>query len=451
MQLHKRLHNLIKPRFFAIFFLGFCSGLPLLLVFGTFFFWLREAGIARSQIGLLSLIGLIYSLKFIWAPFLDRYFIPLPGSGRRKAWLYVALVAVVLGLTGLACNDPQDNLTLTVVFALLTALASATLDIVVDAFRIESAPVRLQAMMTAVYQTGYRLAMFVASAGALMLAAAFADTFANLAYDYAAWRLTYLIMAGIMACGLIVVFFVKEPIVQAPTVSSSPSTSTFLTESVFFRFINRLYRVLHHMFVPPFTDFIKRYAWYAVLILLLVASYRIADIVLGVMANPFYVDMGFSKVEVASVAKSYGIAVTLLGSFAGGLLVMRYNLLAIMLIGAILTAITNLLFAALAVVGHNLWGLIAVISADNFSAGLATSAFIAYLSSLTNLRFTASQYALLSSLMLILPKSIAGFSGFMVDSMGYETFFLLSAAMGLPAVILIGILMLMQGRQTLRT
>ena len=413
-----------------IFILGFCSGLPLLLIFGTLSFWLREAGISRSHIGLFSLIGLIYGLKFLWAPLTDHLSIPILSQylGKRRAWLCFSLSLTVGGLLGIAWQDPQNSLHLLVWFSLLTAIASATFDINVDAFRIESAAVRLQGIMAAAYQAGYRLAMFVASAGALMLAAVFSDH--NLNYDYLSWKQTYIVMAVLSATGLLLILRMHEPPDSDQVKKSPPSVVASVPTK------------LYQMFVLPFTDFWQRYGWYTLLILGFISCYRIADIVLGVMANPFYVDMGFSKVDIATVSKSYGIIITLVGSFLGGFLLTRFHMLSILLLGVLLTALTNLLFAVLALTGNHLWGLIMVISADNLSAGIATSALIAYLSSLTNRHFTATQYALFSSVMLILPKFIAGFSGFIVDAAGYPVFFTLTSFMGIPAAILVILLMI---------
>ncbi|MEN9944850.1 MAG: hypothetical protein RLY18_808 [Pseudomonadota bacterium] len=409
-----------------IFFLGFSAGLPLLLVLGTLSFRLRELGIDRSTIGYLSWVGLFYAGKWLWAPLVDR--VPIPGVtkylGRRRSWLLFAQALIMFGLVGMAMNDPKQDLQIIIWFALLVAFASATQDIALDAFRIESAKAEYQAALAASYQTGYRLAMIWAGAGALWLAARAEEStslyFAN------AWQFAYLVMALSMSVGVITTLLSPEPqMVQLPKARSAGEW-------------------LHQTLIQPFADFIGRYRWHALLILALIAVYRISDVVMGIMANPFYVDMGYTKDEVAAVTKVFGVIMTLLGAFIGGILALRFGVMRILFLGAILSATSNLLFAWLSTRGHDLTGLIWVISADNLSSGIASAAFIAYLSSLTNVQYSATQYALFSSMMLLLPKWLAGFSGVYVDRFGYETFFISTALIGIPVLILIGITIRMQ-------
>lgn len=409
-----------------IFFLGFSAGLPLLLVLGTLSFRLRELGIDRSTIGYLSWVGLFYAGKWLWAPLVDR--VPIPGVtkylGRRRSWLLFAQALIMIGLLGMAMNDPKQDLQVIIWFALLVAFASATQDIALDAFRIESAKAEYQAALAASYQTGYRLAMIWAGAGALWLAARAEEStslyFAN------AWQFAYLIMALSMGVGVITTLLSPEPqVVQLPKARSAGEW-------------------LHQTLIQPFADFIGRYRWHALLILALIAIYRISDVVMGIMANPFYVDMGYTKDEVAAVTKVFGVIMTLVGAFVGGILALRFGVMRILFLGAILSATSNLLFAWLSTRGHDLTGLIWVISADNLSSGIASAAFIAYLSSLTNVQYSATQYALFSSMMLLLPKWLAGFSGVYVDRFGYESFFISTALIGIPVLILIGIAIRMQ-------
>ena len=409
-----------------IFFLGFSAGLPLLLVLGTLSFRLRELGIDRSTIGYLSWVGLFYAGKWLWAPLVDR--VPIPGVtrylGRRRSWLLFAQALIMIGLVGMAMNDPKQDLQIIIWFALLVAFASATQDIALDAFRIESAKPEYQAALAASYQTGYRLAMIWAGAGALWLAARAEEStslyFAN------AWQFAYLVMALSMGVGVITTLLSPEPqMVQLPKARSAGEW-------------------LHQTLIQPFADFIGRYRWHALLILALIAVYRISDVVMGIMANPFYVDMGYTKDEVAAVTKVFGVIMTLLGAFIGGILALRFGVMRILFLGAILSAASNLLFAWLSTRGHDLTGLIWVISADNLSSGIASAAFIAYLSSLTNVQYSATQYALFSSMMLLLPKWLAGFSGVYVDRFGYESFFISTALIGIPVLILIGIAIRMQ-------
>ncbi len=409
-----------------IFFLGFSAGLPLLLVLGTLSFRLRELGIDRSTIGYLSWVGLFYAGKWLWAPLVDR--VPIPGVtkylGRRRSWLLFAQVLIMIGLVGMAMNDPKQDLQIIIWFALLVAFASATQDIALDAFRIESAKAEYQAALAASYQTGYRLAMIWAGAGALWLAAR-AEESASL-YFANAWQFAYLVMALSMSVGVITTLLSPEP--QIVLLPKARSTGEWL----------------HQTLIQPFADFIGRYRWNALLILALIAVYRISDVVMGIMANPFYVDMGFTKDEVAAVTKVFGVIMTLVGAFVGGILALRFGVMRILFLGAILSAASNLLFAWLSTRGHDLTGLIWVISADNLSSGIASAAFIAYLSSLTNVQYSATQYALFSSMMLLLPKWLAGFSGVYVDRFGYESFFISTALIGIPVLILIGLAIRMQ-------
>ena len=403
-----------------MFFLGFSAGLPLLLVLGTLGFWLREAGIDRSTIGYLSWIGLIYGLKWVWAPLVDRLTLPLLSNwlGRRKAWLLIAQVLVMIGLVGMSMSDPSQQVNAVAWFAVLVAFGSATQDIALDAFRIESADTKMQGVLAAAYQTGYRFAMIWAGAGVLWIAARAQNTPDNV-YDHHGWQIAYLCMAVSMLVGVITVLISKEK----PFV---PKTD-----------VHSVKQWIQVAFIEPFADFLKRYQWHAVLILSLIAVYRISDVVMGIMANPFYVDMGYTKDEVASVTKIFGVIMTLLGAFIGGGLTVRFGIFRILMLGAILSAASNLLFAWLATRGHDLSGLIFVISADNLSSGIASAAFIAYLSSLTNVSYSATQYALFSSMMLLIPKWMAGFSGVFVDHFGYSTFFISTAIIGLPVLILV--------------
>jgi PAT family beta-lactamase induction signal transducer AmpG len=414
-----------EPAVVRMLFLGFSAGLPLLLVFGTLSFWLREAGVDRTTIGFVSWVALAYAFKWAWAPLVDR--LPLPWLtarlGRRRSWLLASQLAVAAGLTGMALTDPALHLRLLVIIALLTAFASATQDIALDAYRIESAATEKQAALAAAYQTGYRLAMIWAGAGALAIAARFDPSEAE--YHFAPWTIAYLVMAASMTVGIVTTLLAPEPAGAAP---SLPREGTAL---------QRLATWLHDAVVSPFADFVRRYRWQAVLLLALIASYRMSDVVMGVMANPFYRDMGFSKDEVAAVSKVYGVVMTLAGAFVGGVLSLRFGVLRTLFAGAVLSAATNLLFAWLAVRGHDLTFLIFAVSADNLSAGIASSAFVAYLSGLTNVAYSATQYALFSSVMLLAPKYIAGWSGWAVDHFGYVSFFVGTAALGLPVLLLV--------------
>ena len=412
----------LEPATLRMLALGFSAGLPLLLVLGTLSFRLREAGIDRATIGFLSWVGLAYGFKWVWAPLVDR--LPLPPLttllGRRRGWLLLAQVVVIVGLIGMAVNDPSAGLRPMIWCALLVAFGSATQDIALDAFRIESAETRKQAALAAAYQTGYRLAMIWAGAGVLWVAA-WAEVSGASGYQNGAWKTAYLVMAGSMAVGVLTVLLSPEPVRR---VLPQPKNAAAWLQSVL---------------IEPFADFIRRYKWQAALILSLIAIYRISDVVMGIMANPFYVDMGFTKEEVANVSKVFGVVMTLVGAFVGGVLSMRLGVMRVLMLGAVLSAASNLLFAWLAGRGHDLHALIAVVSADNLAGGIASAAFIAYLSSLTNISYSATQYALFSSLMLLLPKFIAGYSGVFVDAYGYSTFFVATALLGVPVLLLVAL------------
>jgi len=412
----------VQPASLRMLFLGFAAGLPLLLVLGTLSFRLREAGIDRSTIGYLSWVGLAYAFKWVWAPLVDR--LPIPyltrQLGRRRSWLLLAQAMVIVGLVGMAISDPRQTLGPVVWCALLVAVGSATQDIALDAFRIESAEPTQQAALAASYQTGYRLAMIWAGAGVLWVAA-WVQGDNSAGYVQAAWQAAYLVMAASMAVGLFTVLISKEPAqAELPPARNAKEW-------------------LKGALVEPFADFLKRYRWQAVLILSLIAVYRISDVVMGIMANPFYVDMGYTKAEVATVTKVYGVLMTLLGAFVGGVMALRWGVMRILMLGAIMSALSNLLFAWLSGHGHDVQALILVVSADNLASGIASAAFIAYLSSLTNIQYSATQYALLSSMMLLLPKFIAGFSGDFVNAYGYANFFNATALLGMPVLVLVAL------------
>ncbi|MGE5160016.1 MAG: AmpG family muropeptide MFS transporter [Betaproteobacteria bacterium] len=430
----------LEPASLRMFFLGFGAGLPLLLVLGTLSFRLREAGIDRTTIGYLSWVGLAYGIKWAWAPLVDR--LPLPGLtralGRRRGWLLLAQAGVIAGLVGMALGDPRDGLDGLIAFALLVAFSSATQDIALDAYRIESAQVEKQAALAAMYQTGYRIAMIWAGAGVLWIAARSAGGDAA-GYSASAWTTAYLAMAASMLVGVATVLLSPEPAASAARDDGEERALArrLVTERGMGPRSAAVTAWLRTAVVGPFADFIARYRWHALLLLALIAVYRVSDVVMGIMANPFYVDMGYTKDEVAAVSKLYGVVMTLAGAFVGGVLALRFGVARILMLGAVLSAASNLLFAWLATRGHDLTGLIFTISADNLSAGIASAAFIAFLSSLTNVRYSATQYALFSSVMLLLPKFVAGFSGAFVDAFGYVAFFHSTALLGAPVLLLV--------------
>ncbi|TFZ01805.1 AmpG family muropeptide MFS transporter [Ramlibacter humi] len=410
----------LEPPTLRMLALGFSAGLPLLLVLGTLSYRLREAGVDLATIGYLSWVGLAYAFKWAWAPLVDR--LPLPvltrTLGRRRSWLLLSQLGIVAGLCGMAWFDPKIDRTAVALCALAVAFASATQDIALDAFRIESADVNRQGALAAAYQTGYRLAMIWAGAGVFWVAAR-AEVPGVTGYQHEAWRTAYFAMASSMVVGVLTVLLSPEPMRRE--LPPARDAAQWLRDTV----------------VEPFADFLRRYGTQAVVVLALIAIYRISDVVMGIMANPFYADMGYTKDEVAAVTKVFGVIMTLAGTFVGGILALRLGVMRVMMLGAALSAGSNLLFAWLGTRGHDVGALVAVISADNLSSGIASAAFIAYLSSLTNVNYSATQYALFSSIMLLLPKWLAGFSGRYVEAFGYSHFFLATACLGLPVLVLV--------------
>ncbi|GMW07533.1 MAG: MFS transporter [Nevskiales bacterium] len=409
MYLHRRV--------LAMLFLGFSAGLPLPLVFATLSAWLATAGISKASIGMFAWLGITYSLKFVWAPLVDR--MPLPGLtawlGRRRSWMLVAQLGVAAALLGLARLDPADGLAFIAWLSLAVAFCSATQDIAVDAWRIEAAEMRMQGAMAASYQFGYRLAMLAAGAGALFIA------------DLVSWPAAYRSMAALMLVGVVTVLFIAEPDVQRPLPAAALAAP----------WPQRLAQWFSTAVIGPFADFFRRNGSWALVLLGFIACYRISDLILGVMANPFYLDVGFSLSQIAAIAKVFGFAMTIAGAALGGVAVARYGPVRPLVAGAILVATTNLLFAGLAFHGQpDPRFLAATISADNLAAGFAGTVFIAFLSSLTSIAYTATQYALFSALMMLLGNFVGGFSGRVVEATDWVTFFLYASAMGVPAILL---------------
>ena len=424
-----------RPRVIAMLFLGFAAGLPFPLVFTTLSAWLRHVDVERTTIGFFAWIGITYSIKFFWAPVMDR--INVPGIttilGQRRGWMLLAQAGIIAGLVGMSLTDPREHITTMALFALLVAFSSATQDISIDAYRIEAVKTEWQGAMAAMYQAGWRIgAALVGGAGALYVA------------QYVNWTVAYLVMALAMGVGVITALLIDEPerSIDRATIADEERVINYLARSAH---ISQTRRNITAWFIGavvcPFVDFFKRQGKWAIVILLFISIYRISDIVLANMAYPFYIDLGFELDEIANVAKVFGLFMSLLGAFVGGMLVVRFGVMRILLLGAVLVAITNLFYAQLALDGKTLAGLTIVISADNFSGGLAGSAFIAYLSSLTNRAYTATQYALFSSLMTLAPKFISGFSGAIVDGYGYVPFFVYASVMGIPAILLVLYLM----------
>jgi PAT family beta-lactamase induction signal transducer AmpG len=423
-----------QPRVLAMLFLGFSAGLPLLLVFGTLSAWLAREGIDKSTIGHVSWVALLYGLKFIWSPLVDRLRLPVIGRifGQRRSWMLMAQTGVICGLLAMASSNPVNHLELLVYAALLVAFSSATQDISIDAWRIEAMPMEDQGAMAATYQIGYRIGMLLAGGGAFTLA------------HYYSWPLAYTVMAICMSIGIITTLIIPEPghLVSRETWKQEEKVIHFLENSSHLpATVRDVYAWIIGAVICPFTEFFTRNGRFALVILLFIGLFRISDITMGVMANPLYVDVGFSDLDIGVVTKTVGPFITIAGALLGGSLVIRFGVMPVLLAGAILVILTNLLFVSIAILPPDIMMLALVVGADNLSGGMAGSAFIAYLSGLTNKAYTATQYALFSSLMLLPAKFIGGFSGDVVDANGYVFFFVYTAMLGIPAILLILYLM----------
>lgn len=429
------------PRVIGMLFLGFSAGLPFPLVFATLSTWLRDVGVDRATIGFFAWIGITYSLKVFWSPVVDRLRILYVSRwlGQRRAWMLLAQAGVVIGLIGMATTNPLTHLTAMALFALLVAFSSATQDISIDAYRIEAVEPSMQGQMAGMYQSGYRIAAaLVGGAGALYLA------------QWSSWHVTYLVMAACMGVGIVTVLFIREPqhVVNGDTKEMEQRVIDYIEGNQHLpAVIMRFNAWFIGAVICPFVDFFRRNGRTAVFILFFIAVYRLGDIVLGNMANPFYLDMHFTKIEIANISKIYGVLMTILGATIGGMMVLRIGVMRVLLLGAVLVCLANLLFAKMATIGHDLGWLTLVISADNFANGLAGSGFIAYLSRLTNAAYTATQYALFSSLMTLITKTVSGFSGLIVNAYGYPIFFMYAATLCIPAILMVVYLMYQQ-RQT---
>ncbi len=438
--MRNRLHNWSQsflvyrhPRVIAMLFLGFSAGLPLLLVFGTLSAWLTTEGVDKTTIGFVSWVALAYGFKFVWSPLVDRMPLPFLTAmlGKRRSWMLLAQVGIMLGLLNMALCHPALELQSVVLFAVITAFSSATQDIAIDAWRIEAVEEELQGAMAGTYQLGYRLGMIVAGGGAF-----------SLAYYYS-WPVAYQFMAVFMLLGVVTVLLIREP--EHELDEQQLKLEREVIESLDIPLSSGLLSRIRNWFaaavVSPFVEFFSRHGWFAMVILLFIMVFRISDITLGVMANPFYIDMGYNELQIGLVTKTVGPIVTIAGALFGGVLVVRYGKMSMLMAGSILVVLTNLMFAWLATQQAELIWLILVVGADNLAAGIATTTFVAYLSALTNKAYTATQYALFSSIMLLLSKFVAGFSGVVVDSSGYAVFFAYAASLGLPSIVLILVLM----------
>ncbi|MBP7178581.1 MAG: MFS transporter [Moraxellaceae bacterium] len=399
-----------QPAALTMFFFGFTSGLPFLLVGGTLSAWLKDSGVSLEDIGLMSLAGLAYSVKFLWSPAVDRVRLPLLGKllGQRRSWLLLAQIVLALSLLLMSMITPQGPALFFVGIIVIAAFAGATQDVVVDAYRIEIAPEEVQGALAATYTLGYRIALLGSGAFALILA------------DHLPWPTVYQVMALAVIGVMLVTVLAREP-EQTKVMVRATSIAQAIEDSM----------------IGPFRDFFRRYSgWLGIGLLVFIGLFKISDQMLGVMALPFYLDSGFTKTEIGAISKLFGVWVGIAGAFLGGAVVVRLGIQKTLLIAMILGGVSNLLYLLLSVNHGNLVIFTAVIGGENLAGGFLGTAAVAWLSSLVNREYTATQYALFSSLVTLPGKLIGGVSGFMVTSMGYEGFFIFSTVAVLPALAL---------------
>lgn len=476
-----------NPQALSLLFLGFAAGIPILLIFSSLGLWLREAGIDRATVTMFSWAALGYSFKFIWAPLIDALPLPVLTSmlGRRRSWLLLTQLMIIAALVLMAMTNPvgsEQMLTIMAAGAVLLGFSSASQDIVIDAYRIECAPADMQPALSASYVAGYRIGMLVSGAGALYLADFFGYTAES--YNYLAWQKTYLIMAAVMLIGVATTLLIREPKTAIKPITSDTmdylrlvlvfvfSVIAFIvtyrafgkvlpeTDAVFTSFLLGCVQFLGSFlafaimgyllvsigvvskavaiktWVEPISNFFYRYGKKALLLLALIGLYRISDVIAGNISNIFYQDLGFSKTQIADAVKVVGVIASILGGFVGGWLAQKMNIMKAMSVGAILACATNLLFILLYYTPTMPMMYVAVVT-DNMAAGLASAVFLAFLSALTSIRFTAVQYALFSSLMTLAPKLIGGYSGAIVDATSYAFFFGFTFVVGVPILYLI--------------
>jgi PAT family beta-lactamase induction signal transducer AmpG len=402
----------MRRKLIGILLLGFASGLPYMLVFSTLTAWLRDVGISLTEIGFFAWLVLTYSLKFLWAPFVDRYSIPgFKFFGKRRGWILFSQSMIFLSLIGMSLIDPLQNIKLLALFAFFAAFFGSIQDVSIDALRIEIGKAKEQGDLAASYQLGYRIAILVASSMALIFA------------DLYSWSYVYQFMGILMLIGSAGALICYEPTNQ---------------EIAILRFDEALFEA--------FKDFFNRFGlWSAALLLLIISTYRLTDIVMGPMAMPFYLDLGFSKTEIGALVKTIALFGSVIGFFIGGLVIKRISLFNALLLGGLCVLLTNLFFAYVASVQANISLLSLIVGLDSFAAGLVGTVNIAFLTSLVSKKFTAVQYAMLTSFMMLPGKFFSGFSGMLADyyvstssiESGWEYFFYTTSAMSIPALLLI--------------
>ena len=409
-----------QPRLVAILLMGFSSGLPLALTFGTLSYWLAELGVSLTAIGLFGLVRTSYSLKFLWSPVIDRLPIPLLTArlGRRRSWALTIQLLLMFAILALGQTDPRTAPAMTALAAVVVAFLSASQDIVIDAYRIELLSADEQGAGAAATQWGYRFGMLASGAGALYAA------------SYGGWHFAYAVMAALMGVGMVTVWFTPEPGAtdapeRLPGVSAGEQVRTWLARAV----------------VAPFRDiFVRTGLLQLTAIALFIVFYKFGDALAGSMANPLYVALGFTKVEVATIAKVYGVVATLAGVALGGVLVARIGVFRALLICGALQALSNLMYAVQVWAGHDVGMLALTIGGENLTGGMASAAFVAYLSNLCSRDFTATQYALLSSLATVGLNVLSASGGALAEALGWVPFFVLSTLFCLPSLLLLWIM-----------
>jgi PAT family beta-lactamase induction signal transducer AmpG len=410
-----------EPRQFIILIMGFASGLPLLLTLSTLSYWLSKVGIDKTTIGLFALAGAPYTFKFLWSPVIDQMPLPLLTRllGRRKGWLVLLQLLLAAAIFSLGFTDPAVNAEATAIAILAVAFFSASQDIVIDAYRIEILKPEEQGAGAGTTQVGYRIGLLLAGAGAVAMS------------DFISWQAIFAILAAAVLACAVFTLFIPEPERHDPLALRKVARGQFVATAAGTQV--GYSRRIKEAVVDPFADFIRRPGWAVILIFIL--FYKFGDAFGGTMATPFYNELGFTGVEIAAITKVWGVLATAIGGILGGLVVARIGVFKTLMIGGILQAITNLLFAVLAMKGHDLIWLGVAVSADNLAGGVAAAAFVAYLSELCNLAFTATQYALLTSFMAYGRTMMSSGSGWLADHMPWPEFWATTALMAIPGLV----------------
>ena len=402
-------------RILCILFLGFSSGLPLALTGSTLSAWLAQGGVDKTTIGLFALVAIPYAYKFVWSPLIDGLRLPLLTRllGRRRGWAVASQLALMAAIVSLGLVDPVQQPWTVAALAVVVAFLSATQDIVIDAFRVEILDEKSQGAGAAAVQLGYRVGMLVSGAGALFIA------------EFYGWTAAYVTMAALIAVGIVTILINREP-----------QTSTRVAQD---RPADGVAGWIKAHVVMPFADVVKRPDWAT--ILGFIVFYKFGDAVAGVMANPFYIETGFSLAEIAAISKLFGFVATLVGIVAGGVMVARYGIFRALLLCGFLQMGSNLMFSLQAIIGHDTSMLAVTIAVENFTGGMGSAAFVAYISSLCSFAFTATQYALFSSLAVVGRTMLSSGGGWLADQVDWVSFFVLSAAAAIPGLLLLVFLM----------